>query len=471
MATTDFEIRILDKDRKHVSSLSLAFRSGKKSQRQREEFVAKYANLAGALLVCSCACVPLRLVSRSSGTRLFRRPPGTYSLHDLACPLHLPPAGSAGAPSLPGYKPDPNGGAFVKLDASLLAVLTGKSEQDILPRSGRRQRDPNTNEPSAVADKHPEIARPDEEQQPRRGQRSAIRLGGLFRILMENGAWHRWVPGHGRKEEDLVRTVEQQAKQITLDAALWDLETVFLKRDELTNRNLADNLCRIAGQTVVHRLLVAEFEQADTDPTLFSGSGGYLVKLRRFALAIHCRAAVFDAADAHFAMRSTNRGDTKVPDLAGIRRTNRIVVSPNRRIWFLMLLRCDGRTGEVEISRIAPQLFSMSLVPVDSGFEADFAEFLLRIGRSFRKPLRFTRDQQKLPDFVLEDCNPNAWIEVWGMNTAAYRNYREEKRTWATKNKKQLHGCNMPDERNFREDPNHIFTVEPPLPPATVCSG
>lgn len=66
-------------------------------------------------------------------------------------------------------------------------------------------------------------------------------------------------------------------------------------------------------------------------------------------------------------------------------------------------------------------------IPVDSGYERTVADALVRQGRSFTKPLRYTASEDTHPDFVLTDVQPKIVMEVYGMTTPEYLARKAEK--------------------------------------------
>lgn len=68
---------------------------------------------------------------------------------------------------------------------------------------------------------------------------------------------------------------------------------------------------------------------------------------------------------------------------------------------------------------------SSNYLPVDSGYELEVADELCAKKRRFQKPMSVEEDL--LPDFVLLDCYPVCYMEVFGMNTPAYLRRKDEK--------------------------------------------
>lgn len=66
---------------------------------------------------------------------------------------------------------------------------------------------------------------------------------------------------------------------------------------------------------------------------------------------------------------------------------------------------------------------SKNMVPLESGFELEFDQYLVSNSRKFIKPVVLGEiEQDELrPDFILLDTKPRLRCEVWGMQTADYR--------------------------------------------------
>lgn len=83
-----------------------------------------------------------------------------------------------------------------------------------------------------------------------------------------------------------------------------------------------------------------------------------------------------------------------------------------------------------DVTQICLVPVSKHYIPVESSYEAEFAEYLIDHGRDFGKPVASQNAGTVRPDFVLYDTNPVTFVEVWGMNTAEYAARMEEKITY-----------------------------------------
>ncbi|PAW31279.1 hypothetical protein CIL06_22850 [Pantoea vagans] len=87
------------------------------------------------------------------------------------------------------------------------------------------------------------------------------------------------------------------------------------------------------------------------------------------------------------------------------------------------------------VRQAALMTVSPRFIPVDSGHEMKLEGILHASGRKFLKPLRYDAGlTDYLPDFYLTDLaatEDNLFaLEVWGMDSDAYRLHREEKTAW-----------------------------------------
>ncbi|CAH6376178.1 DUF1173 family protein [Pantoea agglomerans] len=87
------------------------------------------------------------------------------------------------------------------------------------------------------------------------------------------------------------------------------------------------------------------------------------------------------------------------------------------------------------VRQAALMTVSPRFIPVDSGHEMKLEGILHASGRKFMKPLRYDAGlADYLPDFYLTDLaatEDNLFaLEVWGMDSVAYRLHRQEKTTW-----------------------------------------
>ena len=88
------------------------------------------------------------------------------------------------------------------------------------------------------------------------------------------------------------------------------------------------------------------------------------------------------------------------------------------------------RAGHLAAVDAALMLATATYVPVDSAYELQMADHLVRAGRSFVKPLRY-EGGAVLPDFVLLDTDPHTCVEVYGIHgDADYDRRKQEKRAY-----------------------------------------
>lgn len=87
------------------------------------------------------------------------------------------------------------------------------------------------------------------------------------------------------------------------------------------------------------------------------------------------------------------------------------------------------------VRQAALMTVSPRFIPVDSGYEMKLEGILHASGRKFLKPLRYDAGlADYLPNFYLTDLPSTEdnlfWLEVWGMDSDAYRLHCHEKTAW-----------------------------------------
>lgn len=93
-------------------------------------------------------------------------------------------------------------------------------------------------------------------------------------------------------------------------------------------------------------------------------------------------------------------------------------------VWLAAQVELSA-AGNLLVRQCGFLVTSRDFVPVDSMYEATFANKLVDEGRSFYKPMVI--EDGLVPDFVLTDTSKPTYIEVWGMNTDSYIARRAEK--------------------------------------------
>lgn len=78
-------------------------------------------------------------------------------------------------------------------------------------------------------------------------------------------------------------------------------------------------------------------------------------------------------------------------------------------------------------------------IPADSSYEVVMADALAARRRAFIKPLRYDTADAVLPDFVLTDVTPAAYVEVYGIGgQEAYERRKAEKQAFYRRQAGQL---------------------------------
>lgn len=277
----------------------------------------------------------------------------------------------------------------------------------------------------------------------------------------------------GRRDwPQMTMMLERELEKVRMSIDGLTLRDRFLTREFIKSGRLIPAAWGDASgnpSRVVHRLMLGELEAVKSDPSLCRNGGGYWVKLKGLAPGFWCSKETFSRLDRYSPMRATDRA-TSSEKVFG-RMVDVEVIKPqcDRRIWVLLLVRLVRGETSVQAVRIAPQLTTSTLVPVESGLEADFANFLVGEKRAFTKPLRYVREHEKFPDFILRDTLQEHWIEVWGMKTEIYLQYRTEKEDWAQKRGIPLSGWDPEMDKPYGSS-GQITHIRPPLPPALVTA-
>ncbi|MEU5036069.1 DUF1173 family protein [Streptomyces rubiginosohelvolus] len=72
--------------------------------------------------------------------------------------------------------------------------------------------------------------------------------------------------------------------------------------------------------------------------------------------------------------------------------------------------------GHLIVVDLAAMLTNRTFIPADSSYEVVMADALASHRRAFVKPLRYDAADAVLPDFVLTDVTPAAYVEVYGIH-------------------------------------------------------
>lgn len=127
---------------------------------------------------------------------------------------------------------------------------------------------------------------------------------------------------------------------------------------------------------------------------------GFAVKIRQTYETFYAAPEIIDAAAKSYrhAWPQIGKSDARVVAVLVIERT---------------------KDGNLRIVDLAAQLCSRAFIPCDSSYEVEMANRLVVERRRFEKPMRFSETDEVLPDFILSDTSPPAFIEVYGMESNA----------------------------------------------------
>ncbi|MFC8019074.1 DUF1173 family protein [[Kitasatospora] papulosa] len=95
--------------------------------------------------------------------------------------------------------------------------------------------------------------------------------------------------------------------------------------------------------------------------------------------------------------------------------------------------------GHLIVVDLAAMLTTGTYIPADSSYEVVMADALASCRRAFIKPLRYDTTSTVLPDFVLTDVTPAAYVEVYGIHgRETYDRRKAEKREFYQRQGSQL---------------------------------
>ena len=105
------------------------------------------------------------------------------------------------------------------------------------------------------------------------------------------------------------------------------------------------------------------------------------------------------------------------------------------RIWCLAGVQMSSK-GSFNLVYGSLMELAVKYIPVDSCHELTLVSALVRQGRTFIKPLRYTREELVSPDFILLDTLPPVAMEVSGLGTPEYL-YDKRKKLQILRDQKQ----------------------------------
>ncbi|MYS33445.1 uncharacterized protein DUF1173 [Streptomyces sp. KhCrAH-43] len=107
------------------------------------------------------------------------------------------------------------------------------------------------------------------------------------------------------------------------------------------------------------------------------------------------------------------------------------------RVALFVVERSAG--GHLIAADLAAMLTTRTYIPADSSYEVAMADALTACRRAFIKPLRYDSADAVLPDFVLTDQSPAAYVEVYGIHgRESYERRKAAKRAFYQRHQARL---------------------------------
>ncbi|SDD68941.1 DUF1173 family protein [Actinokineospora iranica] len=253
--------------------------------------------------------------------------------------------------------------------------------------------------------------------------RGAVGLLGLVHYLWEAARLNVWSPQAGRRHwpdcHDLLREQARDCRinHLPLAGTLWIVPPFRPADAHRINTAWERYFARLAvtGTSRRRSLLLGEIRALE--PTTHS----IRVKLAHQRTPLYAPKALVDRVRRSYPAAFTAQA-----------------AQTNRRRVLLGLIEHSPR-GHAVLVDFAAMLTTATYLPADSSHEADMADALTAAARTFLKPLRYDRNSQVFPDFVLVDDEPETYVEVWGvLGRESYESRKRAKQTFYRTSGKSL---------------------------------
>lgn len=347
---------------------------------------------------CLCRGPALRLVIRCTRAGRYHVAgwPGEGDQHDPNCPFHKLGPGLSGRDRYStGAIREADDGVFIRLATSLTSPLTQPETHDGTP----------------------------EETGHETGSRRSVGLLGLLHWLWEQARLNVSHPQAGRLTWHTCHArLRQQLRDVTIngrgtDEALYVVPP-FTPAAADANAAALDAFRATLGRhgTTERRALVLG-QIKEVAPTPY----GVAYRLAHQRTPLYARAALHARAT-----RSYRHALGKTAAEHGATRIALFVVERSPK-------------GHLIAVDLAAMLTTSTYIPADSSHEVVMADALAACRRAFIKPLRYDTADAVLPDFVLTDVAPAAYVEVYGIHgREAYDRRKAEKREFYQRQQGQL---------------------------------
>lgn len=338
---------------------------------------------------CLCRRPALRLVIRCTHAGRYHLAgwPGEGEQHETTCPFHKLGPGHSGRDrySTQAIR-EADDGVFIRLTTPLARSLDRpKTHEDALD-------EPHDN----------------------RHARRAVGLLGLLHWLWEEAQLNTWHPGFRyRTWHHCHALLRRRLREATVNGQR--LESVLYLVPPFTPATAAANTAALEafrarlgrhGATERRGLLLGQLK--DIAPTPY----GVAYRLAHQRTPLYARAALHNRAT-----RSYRHAFSKTAAEHGA------------RVALFVVERSPG--GHLVAADLAAMLTTRTYIPADSSHEVVMADALAACRRSFIKPIRYDSADTVLPDFVLTDLHPAAYVEVYGIHgRESYERRKADKRAF-----------------------------------------
>ncbi|MCX4681354.1 DUF1173 domain-containing protein [Streptomyces sp. NBC_01433] len=347
---------------------------------------------------CLCRRPALRLVIRCTRAGRYHVAgwPGEGEQHDPTCPFHKLGPGLSGRDrySTQAIR-ETDHGVSIRLATPLTSTLAQPATHDAAP----------------------------EETGDDAGSRRSVGLLGLLHWLWEQARLNVSHPQTGRLTWRTCHArLRQQLRETTInghgmDEALYVVPPFTHAAADANTAALDAFRARLGrhGTTERRALILGQIKEVAPTPH------GVAYRLAHQRTPLYARSALHARA-----IRSYRHAFGKTAAGHGATRVALFVVERSPK-------------GHLIAVDLAAMLTTAAYIPADSSYEVVMADALAACRRAFIKPLRYDTADAVLPDFVLTDMTPAAYVEVYGIHgREAYDRRKTEKREFYQRQGGQL---------------------------------
>lgn len=347
---------------------------------------------------CLCRSPALRLVIRCTRAGRYHVAgwPGEGEQHHPHCPFHKLGPGLSGRDrySTQAIR-EMDDGVLIRLNTPLTSTLTQPTTHDAAPQ----------------------------ETDDEAGTRRSVGLLGLLHWLWEQARLNTW---HPQTEPLTWRTchtrLRRQLRETTInglhtDDAIYVIPPFTPTTADANTAALNTFRQRLGthGRTERRALVLGQIREVTPTPY------GVAYRMAHQRTPLYARTALHTRATRSYrhalGKAATGHGATRIA-LFVVER------SPN---------------GHLIAADLAAMLTTRTFIPADSSHEVVMADALAAHHRTFVKPLRYDTADTVLPDFVLTDVTPTAYVEVYGIHGQdAYERRKAEKQAFYQRRGGQL---------------------------------